>query len=98
MLALVFLISSHLWEGVRFVERVRSRTEDERRQDTLAVRVMAARLMVVGAAPLWLAIASAVGQGGRLLVLLIAGAVLWLEAFPERANRLFGFQPGREYE
>lgn len=97
LVSVLILLLSHLWEGVRFLERLRTRTSEERNQDTLAIRVVVARMFVVAAAPMALGLASAFGQGGRLLVLMISGAILWLEAFPERANLLLGYKPGREY-
>jgi hypothetical protein len=90
LLSFAFLVVSHLYDAVRFVRRYHSRTDEERRQDALAVRVVMARLFVLVVAPFVLQFASLVGMAGRALVLLISGAVLWLEAFPERAERILG--------
>lgn len=95
LLSFAFLLVSHLYDAVRFVRRYHSRTEEERRQDALAVRVVMARLFVLVVAPFVLQFASLIGMAGRALVLLISGGILWLEAFPERADRILG--PARRH-
>src|SRR5262245_47517634 len=90
LVSFLFLAASHLYDTVGFVRRFQSRTEEERRWDALASRVVIARMFVLVVAPFGLQLASLVGMAGRALVLLISGAILWLEAFPERADRILG--------
>lgn len=95
VLALALMLASHLWEARDFALRVRSRSADERRSDDVRIRVMLGRLALVGLAGFFIGGVQAVGLGGPILVLVISAAIVWLEAAPERADRMFGFAPRR---
>jgi hypothetical protein len=90
LLALTLMVASHLWEARGFALRCHGRSDEEREGDDLRIRVMFARLVVVGLAGIFLGLAQAFGVGGRVLVLVICGAIVWLEAAPERAEAILG--------
>jgi hypothetical protein len=95
LLALALMVASHLWEARRFALHCRTRSPEEAESDVRRMHVMLARLMVVALAGIFIGIAQAFGWGGPLLVLVISGAIVWLEAAPERAEALLGFTPRR---
>ena len=95
LLALALMVSSHLWDARGFALRCRGRSDDERRADDVRIRVMFVRLMLVALAGIFLGLAQAFGVGGQVLVLVISGAIVWLEAAPERADYMLGFTPRR---
>lgn len=95
LVAVVLALSSHAWEARDFAARCQGRSEDERRSDDARLHVVFARLVVVSLAGTFLGLAQAFGVGGHVLVLVISGAVVWLEAAPERAERMLGATSSR---
>ena len=91
LVALVVMTSSLAWEARDFAERCRGRSDEERQSDDRRLRVVFARVVVVGLAGMFLGLAQAFGFGGQVLVLVISGAIVWLDASPERAEALLGF-------
>jgi hypothetical protein len=93
--ALAFMVSSLSWEAHEFAGRCAGRSDGEREADNVRLRVVFARLLVVALSGTVLGLAQALGVGGQALVLVIAGAIVWLDATPERAEKLLGFEPRR---
>lgn len=94
LVALALMASSYAWEARDFALRCRGRSDEERRSDNVRLRVVLARVLVVGLAGIFLGLAQALGVGGKVLVIVIACANVWLEASPERAEKMLGFTPG----
>lgn len=95
LVALALMTSSYAWEAKGFADRCHGRSDDERESDNVQLRVVFARVLVVALSGIGLGLAQAFGVGGHVLVLVIAGANVWLEASPERAEKLLGFTPRR---
>lgn len=95
LVALVVMVSSHAWEARDFAERCRGRSEEDRLSDDRRLHVVFARVLVVSLAGMFLGLAQAFGVGGQVLVLVISGAIVWLDASPERAEALLGATPSR---
>ena len=88
--SLALLLGSLAVDTVRFARRVaRGRSSGEMHRDDEGRRAALAVVLCLGLAGFWFGMAARMGLGTKVIALAVAGAVLFVEAAPGRATRLF---------
>ena len=90
LVGLALLAGSIVFDTARFARRVAAgRKAEETAADDHGLRVALAKVACLAMASFWLGIAARVGLGPNIVAVGIAGAILYVEAVPERATRMF---------
>ena len=82
------LVADILLDSIALKRRLLDRTPAERQADDLRTRLMFYRVAALMLACMVIAVASTIGIGGPVLVLLLSIILIYVEVFPRRAVRL----------
>lgn len=92
--ALAILTGSIVHDAARFAARIaRGRGPGEKAKDDDGIRLALGKVFFLAMASFWMGLAARLGLGPQAVAVGVAGALLYAEAVPHRARRMFEPKP-----